>query len=159
MIWEHDYTQKGIGKFFKDLGECIWHSWIKHRVMVCDMFSDYDIIQMKEYVIRKEYWTDEKTKDLHAKGYRICEGLPSHDNLAWMGVPVMCKLHGFKTCEIDSKDSPTFLNDRMQNNLLNKFARSLARAVTLGGMDLQKILLMAGLGVAAIIGMKVMGVF
>lgn len=157
MIWEHDHTiKKG---FFKSLGECIYHYWIKHHVMVCDMFSDNDIIQQKEYVIRKEYWTDEKPKNLHAMGYRICEGLPGHDNLAWMGVPILCKLHGFKTYEIDSKDSPTFLNDRMNNNLLNKFAKSLARAATLAGMDVQKILLMAGLGVAAVIGMKLLGVF
>ena len=159
MIWKYDYTQKGIGKFFKDVVLCYWHSVIKRHVMVCDMCGDYDIIQMKEYVIRVDYWTDEKLKDLHAKGYRTCEGLPGHDKLAWAGVPVMCKLSGFKTYEIDSKDSPTFLNDRMQNNLLNKFAKSLARAVTLGGMDLQKILLMAGLGVAAVIGLKMMGVF
>lgn len=159
MIWEYDHTQKGIGKFFKDLKECFWHSLIKHHVMVCDMFSDYDIIQQKEYVIRKDYWTDEKSKNLHAMGYRGCEGLPAHDNLAWIGVPVMCKLHGFKILEIDSKDSPTFLNDRMSNNLLNKFAKSLARAAALAGMDVQKFVLMAGLGIAAVIGMKVLGVF
>lgn len=159
MIWEHDHTEKGLGKFFKNVKECFWHSWIKHRVFVCDLFSDYDIIQQKEYVIRKEYWTDEKSKNLHAMGYRNCEGLPGHDNLVWFGVPVLCKLHGFKTIEIDSKDSPTFLNDRMNNNLLNKFAKSLARAATLAGMDIQKLLLMAGLGIAAVIGMKLLGVF
>ena len=159
MIWEHDYTEKGIGKFFKDLKDCFYHSWIKHHIMVCDMYSDFDVIQQKEYVIRKEYWTDEKSMNLHAAGYRSCEGLPGHDNLAWIGVPIMCKLHGFKTCEIDSKDSPTFLNDRMSNNLLNKFARSLARAATLAGMDIQKFILMAGLGVAAVVVMKFMGVF
>lgn len=156
MIWEHDHTKRG---FFRNLKECIWHSWIKHRVMVCDMISDWDIVQQKEYVIRKEYWTDEKLKKLHETGYRRCEGLPGHDNLAWVGVPVMIKLHGFKTIEIDSKDSPTFLNDRMSNNLLNKFAKSLARAATLAGMDIQKLLLMAGLGIAAVIGMKLLGVF
>ena len=89
MIWKYDYTQKGIGKFFKDVVLCYWHSVIKRHVMVCDMCGDYDIIQMKEYVIRVDYWTDEKLKDLHAKGYRTCEGLRGHDNVAWAGVPVM----------------------------------------------------------------------
>ena len=47
----------------------------------------------------------------------------------------------------------------MSNNLLNKFAKSLARAAALAGMDIQKLLLMAGLGIAAVIGMKLLGVF
>lgn len=158
MIWEYDHTERGLFKFIKDIGRCFKHSWIKQRVFVCDMYADYDLIQQKEYVVRKEYWTDEKKKDLHARGYRLCEGLPGHDNIAWMGVPVLCKLHGFKVLE-DVKDSPTFLNDRMKNNLLKKFAASLARAAVLMGMDLQKLLLLGGLGVAAVIGMKLLGVF
>ena len=80
-----------------------------------------------------------------------------------MGVPVFMKLHGFKMIEADdpraSKDDPMFLNDRMQNNLLNKFAKSLARAAALAGMDLQKLILMGAIGIAAVIGMKVFGVF
>ena len=61
--------------------------------------------------------------------------------------------------ETEEKDNPMFLNDRMQSNLLNKFAKSLARAAVIGGMDIQKLILMAGIAVAAIFGMKVLGVF
>jgi hypothetical protein len=159
MKWKHDYTEKGFIKFIKDGAECFWHSWIKHRVLVCDMIADYDLMQHKEYCIREEYWTDDKKSMLHERGYRICEGLPGHDNLAWMGTPVMMKLYGFKTIEEISKDNPSFLNDRMQNNLLNKFAKSLASAAALAGMDVQKILVMVGLGIAAVVGMKLFGVF
>ena len=159
MEWDYNYYERGLGKFFKDCFKCFWHSWIKHRVLVCDMIADYDLIQHKEYCIRREYWTDDKLSMLHERGYRICEGLPGHDNLAWMGTPVMMKLYGFKTIEETTKDNPSFLNDRMENNLLNKFARSLARASTLAGMDIQKLILMAVLGVAGVIGMKYFGVF
>ena len=71
----------------------------------------------------------------------------------------MVKFHGFKMIETDCKDSPMFLNDRMQSNLLNKFAKSLARAALVAGMDLQKIILMGVIGIAALIGMKMFGVF
>lgn len=160
MRWKYDYTgSRKFGKMFSDGIQTFYHFWIKHHVIVCDIIADYDLLQHKEYFIREDYWTDEKLANLHEQGYRSCENLPDHDNLAWFGVPVMVKFHGFKTIEIDSKDDPRFLNDRIQNNLLNKFARSLARAAALAGMDIQKLVLMAGLGIAAIIGMKIFGVF
>ena len=160
MRWRYDYTgSRKFGKIISDGIQTFYHFWIRHRVIVCDIIANYDVVQHKEYFIREDYWTDEKLANLHEQGYRSCENLPDHDNLAWFAVPVMIKLHGFKTIEIDSRDDPRFLNDRIQNNLLNRFARSLARAATLAGMDIQKLVLMAGLGVAAIIGMKIFGVF
>lgn len=157
--WKYDYTNRAFGKTFIDLGQTVWHFWIKKRIMVCDIHADYDVLQHKEYYVRHSYWTDEKASMLHERGYRVCKNCPDHDNLAWMGVPVLIKLHGFKTIETDEKDNPSFLNDRMNNNLLSKFAKSLARAAMVGGMDLQKLLFMGIIGVGAIIGMKVLGVF
>ena len=163
MRWKYDYTgSRKFGKIISDGIQTFYHFWIRHRVIVCDIIANYDVVQHKEYFIREDYWTDEKLANLHEQGYISCENLPDHDNLAWFAVPVMIKLHGFKTIEIintKNRDDPRFLNDRIQNNLLNKFARSLARAATLAGMDIQKFILMAGLGVAAIIGMKIFGVF
>ena len=159
MRWKYDYTNRAFGKTFIDGAMCFWNYWIKKRVMVCDIYANDDFIQDKEYYIREDNWTDEKLAILHEKGYKKCENLPDHDNIGWIGVPVMVKFHGFKTIETDCKDSPMFLNDRMQSNLLNKFAKSLARAAVIGGMDIQKLILMAGIGVAAVFGMKVLGVF
>ena len=159
MRWKYDYTNRAFGKTFIDGAICFKNYWIKKRVMVCDIYADYDLIQDKEYYKREDNWTDEKLASLHEQGYKRCENLPDHDNIGWIGVPVMVKFHGFKTIETESKDSPMFLNDRMQSNLLNKFAKSLARAALVAGMDLQKIILMGVIGIAALIGMKMFGVF
>lgn len=159
MRWKYDYTNRAFGKTFIDGAICFKNYWIKRRVMVCDIYADYDLIQDKEYYKREDNWTDEKLTVLHEQGYKRCENLPDHDNIGWIGVPVMVKFHGFKTIETESKDTPMFLNDRMQSNLLNKFAKSLARAALVAGMDLQKIILMGVIGVAALIGMKMFGVF
>lgn len=163
MRKKYNYTKRGFGKTLTDLGGTISNFWIKKRCIVCDIIADYDVVQHKEYFIREDYWTDESISSLHERGYRICENLPDHDNLAWVGVPVMIKFWNFKTIEITdpdgSQDDPMFLNDRMESNLLNKFARSLARAAALAGMDLQKLILMAGIGIAAVVGMKMLGVF
>lgn len=163
MKWEYDYTNRAFGKTFSDAAKTIKHFWIKKRVMICDITAYYDPVQGKEYFIREDSWTDMKTATLHEMGYRICENLPGHDNLAWVGVPIMIKLNGFKMQEVTdpefTKDDPMFLNDRMESNLLNKFAKSLARASLVAGMDIQKLILMGGIAIAAIVGMKFMGVF
>ena len=163
MRWKYDYTDRRFGKTFADLFQVIKHSWIKHHVIVIDLIADYDVLQHKEYYIREEYWTDEKLTSLHECGYKKSENTPDHDNLAWIGVPIMIKIRDFKTTEITdpeaSRDDPMFLNDRMESNLLKQFAKSLARAATLAGMDLQKLILMGAVGIAAVVGMKMFGVF
>lgn len=157
-MWDYDYLHRS---FFKDLYLNIRHRVINKRVLVVDIIAKHSNSQNKDYYERKEYWSDTPLSVLHENGYRICEGL--HDNIAWIGVPVMMKLHGFKMIEVDdpnfSKDTPSTLNDRMNNNLLNKFAKSLARAAAIAGMDIQKMILIAAVGIGAIVGMKIFGVF
>lgn len=157
-MYEYDYLNRG---FFKDLLQNVWHRMIHRRVLMVDIIARHSNVQNKDYYERKEYWTDTPLKILHENGYRICDGI--HDSIAWIGVPVMMKLHGFKMIEVDdpnfSQDTPSTLNDRMNNNLLNKFAKSLARAAAIAGMDIQKMILIAGVGIAAIVGMKIFGVF
>ena len=86
-----------------------------------------------------------------------------HDSLIWWGVPVYARLYNLRTIEIidpnASQDTPSFLYDRMKSNLATKWARGLARISAIAGMDVQKLVLMGGIAVAAIIGMKYMGVF
>ena len=161
MNWKYDHRDKSLFKFFKDGAKCFWHYWIKHRVLVVDIIGEHSNVQNKDYYIHDEYWTDTAQEDLHANGYRICEGL--HDSLAWWGVPVLMKLYNFKLIEIDDpnfpNDTPSILDDRMRNNLLNKFAKALARAAASAGMDIQKMILIGAVGIAAIVGMKIFGVF
>ena len=158
MNYDHDYLNGG---FFKDLFENIKHRMIHKRVLVVDLIGEHSEVQNRDYYDRREYWTDTPKRILHENGYRICEGL--HDNLAWFGVPVMMKIYNFKIKEVTdpnfSQDTPSTLNDRMNNNLLNKFAKSLARAAAIAGMDIQKMILIAAVGIGAIVGMKMFGVF
>ena len=163
MKKEHKYTEYGFIKFLKDGAECFWHFWIRHRVLIVDVtgkmvyFGEKARLRQREVYDRKEYWVDTPVEKIHEDGYRRCEGL--HDNLAWFGVPVFMKFNEIRIKEEQGLDSPRFLYDRSQNNLTTKFARSLARAQALTGMDWQKLLLMGGIGIAAVIGMKVLGVF
>lgn len=161
MQIEHNYTKRGIIKAFKDLYECVWYGWIRGLRLKVDLKGKEHLISGRQGYERTEYWTDEKPEDLHAKGYRSVEGLKN--SLIWYGVPVYGKLQGFRTIEITdpaaSKDTPMTLDDRMHSNLTTKFAKSLARATTLAGMDIQKMVLMGAIAVGAVLGMHYFGVF
>lgn len=161
---KHDYTEKGFIKFIKDGAECFWNFWIKHRVLVVDLrakisyFGSKEVMREREGYDRTEYWTNEKPEKIYEDGYKRCEGL--HDNLAWIGVPVFMKFYDVHMiADPDEKDSPRFLYDRAMNNLTTRFAKGLARAQAIAGIDIQKLLLMGGIGIAAIVGMKFLGVF
>ena len=100
----------------------------------------------REVYERREYWTSVKPEQLYSEGYKRCEGV--HDNLAWFGVPVLMKLNNIHTLQVVDprvKDSPRYLYDRAMNNLTARFAKGLARAQIVGGMDIQKLLLMGGI--------------
>lgn len=161
MEIEHNYTQRGIIKAFKDLFECIWYGWIKGMRFKVDITGRNYMLKSNQWYDRKEYWTDQKSEDLHATGYKSIEGLKN--SLIWWGIPIYGRLQGFKTLELTdpnaSKDTPMTLDDRMHSNLTTKFAKSLARATTLAGMDLQKMLLMGAIAIGAVIGMHYFGVF
>ena len=76
---------------------------------------------------------------------------------------MLMRLYNLRTVEITdpdfSRDTPQTLNDRMSNNLVARFAKSLARATVIGGMDMGKVILMSVIGIGAFIGMKMFGVF
>ena len=158
---EHNYTKTGFVKFITDGAECFWNFWIRGRTLKVELIGKYNQILGREEYSRKEYWTDEKKEKLHEYGFRKCEGL--HDNIAWWGVPVLMRLYNLRTVEITdpdfSRDTPQTLNDRMSNNLVARFAKSLARATVIGGMDMGKVILMGVIGIGAFIGMKMFGVF
>ena len=158
---EHKYTDRDIFKPLRDMAEVFWHYWIRRRSLKVDIVGRWNPILKKEEYHRTENWVDEPSEKIHENGYRQIVGL--HDSLIWWGVPVYARLHNLRTIEIidpnASQDTPSFLYDRMKSNLSTKWARGLARISAIAGMDIQKLLLMGGIAVAAIIGMKYMGVF
>lgn len=157
----HNYTKRGIIKAFKDLFECFWYGWVRGMRLKVDFKGKENIINHRQGYERTEFWTKEKSEDLHAVGYKQIEGLKN--SLIWWGIPIYGRLQGFRTIEITdpnaSKDTPMTLDDRMHSNLTTKFAKSLARATTLAGMDLQKMALMGAIAVGAVLGMHYFGVF
>lgn len=158
---EHKYTDRDLFKPFRDIIEVFWHYWIKHRSLKVDIVGRWNPVLRKEEYHRTETWTDEPGENIHQIGYKQIIGL--HDSLIWWGVPIYARLYNLRTLEITdpdaTKDNPSFLHDRMTTSLSTRFAKSLARATALAGMDMQKLLLMGGIAAAAVFGMHYLGVF
>lgn len=153
----HDYTRE---TWWKNLGETIWHAWIKKRQLLIDVTAKPPELKGKAELIRREVWTDRPTDEIHAIGYRQCRGL--HDSIFWWGARMYCRLHNF--CEFDiasvypeKMDTPQTLNDEMESNSEDRFKRSLARASLGQAADWQKIGLIAILGAGVIFGAKLLG--
>lgn len=158
---EHKYTDRDLFKPFRDMWEVFWQYWIYHRSLKVDIVGKWNPVLNKEEYHRTEIWTDEPSEKIHQNGYKVIEGL--HDSLIWWGVPIYARLYNLRTVEITdpnaSRDTPTTLHDRMSTNLTTRFAKSMARATAIAGMDLQKLILMGAIGVGAILGMHFFGVF
>ena len=111
-------------------------------------------------LIRKETFTTQSSEELHAFGYRKCKGL--YDNILWMGIPVYVRIvggHIFDTSSNEySKDTAVTLHDAMTSDATTSFIKSMVKG-QIGTMDVQKLLFIGGIAAAAIIGMKVLGVF
>lgn len=117
-------------------------------------------------VERHDHWTQLSTQELELMGYRKCRGL--YDNLFWWGVPVYLRLEGLSQFDIRqvnergeliySQDTATTLHDVMTGNAVADFIKGLARGQP-ANMDIQKIIAIVIIGVGAVFGMHILGVF
>lgn len=153
----HEYTRE---TWWKNLGETVWHAWIKKRRLLIDLTGKPAELKGKPELSRREVWTDRSPEEIHGVGYRECRGL--HDSIFWWGARMYCRLHNF--CEFDiasaypeKKDTPQTLNDEMESNTDDRFKRALARASLGQVADWQKIGLIAVLGAGVVFGAKLLG--
>ena len=131
--------------------------WLKQRLMV-DFILAPSWLHTSQ-LIRKESFTDRPAADLHAVGYRRCRGL--YDSILWWGIPVYIRIQNgkvFDVSKIPSKDTAATLNDAMTSNATTDFIKGMSKG-QIPAMDMQKLLLIGGIAVAAIIGTKVIGLW
>ena len=161
MRIEHKYTRE---TFWTVLKETFYHGWIKKRKLIVDFVLRPDLPGLKKepQYIRREFWTDEYDDELSAKGYKPSKGL--HDSILWSGVRIYVRLHNtveFPIAEIypTKKDTSFTLNDAMLSDTDAKFKKSLAKAALTSAADWQKIILIGGVAVAAVILSKYFGLW
>lgn len=146
------------GGFFTDLKSRRAH---KGQSLLITFFlkEDYGApiqIGRKEEYVRREEWVNFSRSEIAKMGYTQCEGLK--DSLAWWGVPIYCRFIGGRTAMAEDLQTATTLNDRMRSHATRDFIKGLFKG-SLPAMDIQKIGLLAILGVGAILGMWWLGVF
>lgn len=159
----HEYWRDS---FFYDLKMNITQSWFKEKNLKIDIILKPDVLGGSPGYIRSEEWTDETRAELSNKGYIRIEGL--HDSIAWAGSKIYCKIMNGEHADVHitdlkgafiwSQDTSATLNDFMQSNATRDFIKGMGRTA-LATMDFQKIVFIGIIGIGAVIGMKLMGVF
>ena len=145
-------------RFFYKLKETFRARLHRQRLAVKFILSP-EWTKSQQY-IREETFTNESPEGLIAVGYKRCKGL--HDSILWSGIPVYVKIIGGTEYDTTgpeySRDSSVTLNDAMNSNATQDFIKGMLRGA-MPTMDIQKIVFIALIGIGAIIGMKIIGVF
>jgi len=161
---EHQYWNKGLFYNFKMI---FWHRWIKGQVLKVDLIAKPDVLGDDRKYRRTEYWTNESTAELRSK-YDYKKAIKWYDSLLWGTVPVWIRLSNLEKFDIHQKDkagnyiysqdTSATLNDVMTSNATAQFIKQMAK-IAMSKMDMQTMILMAIVGVGAIVGLHYLGIF
>lgn len=154
---QHKYTKESI---FTTPFEIFYQRWILQRKLVVDIYLKPGELGGKDYYRQEEYWTNEDSDDIHAKGYLDAVGL--HDSIFWTWTNIYVRIHNaveFPIAEIypAKKDTAYTINDSALSRAVEKFKRAMSRVQLTQSADWQKLGLIAVLGVGVVIGTKILG--
>lgn len=167
------YADKTLGKKFVDMKDRLIQYTLGTRVLKVDVsFQKYQTMQdsvagtWSEGYSRYDRWTSDATEDLQRQGYLKVDGL--YDSIVYSGVPVFMRINNAKIFDVHvkdangnflySQDTAATLHDSMTSNATQNFLKGMNR-VAWQTMDLQKIVMIAIIGVGAIFGMYMLGFF
>lgn len=163
---EHEYWNTSLFYILKMIIVC---HWIKGMVLKVDLIGKPDVLGSgKDPKYRRvEYWTNEPTHILRSK-YDYKKAIKWYDSLLWAGVPVWMRLSNLEQFDIHvkdkngkfiySQDTSATLHDVMTSNATITFIKQMAKTV-MSKMDIQTMVLMAIVGVGAVVGLHYLGIF
>lgn len=167
-----DYTEEDAFTLLKII---FVNKWIYKRKLVAHFRYSmiYDNFYRPDYtptrsLTREEYWVDTKSKDLGSLGYKPVKGL--HDSIIWMGVKTYLIVENGKAFNVPQtkdeygnweypQDTAETLNDYASSSATQKFIAAMSKVATLGTMDMQTIIMIVIIGIGAVFGMYMLGVF
>lgn len=165
---DYDYTRDDF-KFIRDLVGRFKHRTMKGQRMMIDiaMYSQVHGGRKRFYYTRVDRWTDKPGTQLHSEGYLPVTNMPGLNSLAWWGVPVYIQIRGGKRFDIAQKDAEGYLiysqdtaatlHDELNSRATLDFLKGMAKT-SLPAMDVQKMIMIAIIGVGAFLGLMMMGI-
>ena len=163
---KHDYANATLWSDFK---ERIKRRTLKGERIYIEMVGYVEIIdgEKVQKCRRLDRWTEDRNSDLRYHGYTKVINFPGYDSLIWWNVPVYLKLINFHQFDVHKKDeygrylysqdTAGTLHDEMVSTATHDFLKGLFKT-SLPAIDLQKLGLIAILGIGAIFGLMMMGV-
>lgn len=156
---DHDYTQDS---FFRNIATAFYHHiWKKEKLLIRFILKP-DVIPGEPLYLRREEWTTKSIAEINADGFVDCKGL--HDSISWLGTRMYCRIENGQEYPIREmwpmkKDTAYTLNDAMLSNTDAQFKKSLAKANMAMAADWQKIALIGGIGIIAVVLTKYFGIW
>lgn len=164
---EHDYAE---ATFWGDVSERIKRRTFSGEKIYIELWGYTNVTpdgRIEQKCRRMDRWTEEKKSMLRLKGFTKVNNFAGYDSIAWWGVPIYVKFNNFHQFDIHvkdaqgnfiySQDTAGTLHDEMVSNATWDFIKGLFRAA-LPSIDLQKMAMIAILGVGAFFGLMMMGV-
>lgn len=147
--------------------EVIKNRWLKGRKLKIDFIAKPAELGGDNEARIIERWTDETTAELREIGhYKKVIGWK--DSIVFAGVQCYIKIRNLEKfdqdvldsngCRIYSEDSASTLHDVITSNNIMQAIRNMAK-VAMSKMDIQTMVLIAIIGVGAVVGMHFLGVF
>lgn len=161
---EREYWRGG---FLDNIKERLAHRGEK---IIVDIWQKTEIVAGKKgaYYSRSDRWTQATSDELHSEGYLPGVRVPGYDSIEWSKQKVYVRLLNFQQYDIHvkddltgrylySQDTPSTLHDEMTSNATQDFIKAMFKT-TLPKMDVQKIIMIAILGVGAVFGLMMLGI-
>lgn len=167
MNVEYCYYKKGLAAMFVNLWQILWFGYWKGCKLLIDFTAaSVDLMPGQHEATMKMMWTDAPTDQICRMKYKTAKGF--NDNILFLFISQYARLHNFRCFDVQQKDSngiPIYcldtastLNDAMVSESDKAFLKGMSR-VALQSMDLQTIIMIVIVGVGAIFGMHMLGIF
>lgn len=162
---EYPYHKRGLGNWFVKLFFVLYYGIWKGCALIIDVYADPYLTGDGWCDIHK-MWVDWSTAEINEKKYKVAKGF--EDSFLFMFVPQYAKIHNMSPFDtsvkdpagnfIYSQDTASTLHDAMMSQSDIQFRKGMSK-IGFQTMDIQTIIMIAIVGVGAIFGLHMLGLF
>lgn len=167
MIYiEYPYYKRGLKNWIINTFFVLYYGVWKGCAMIIDVYAD-PFLPSIGWCDVKRFWVDWTTEKINEDKYKIAKGF--NDSLLFLFVPQYIRIHNMKAFDVSVKDPATgvyiysqdtasTLHDAMVSQSDMRFRKGMSK-VGMQTMDIQTIIMIVIVGVGAIFGLHMLGVF
>lgn len=166
MIYiEYPYYKRGLANWFIKTFYVLYYGIWKGCALIIDIYAD-PYLPNEGWCDIHKMWVDWKTETINDQKYKLGKGF--EDSLLFAFVPQYVRIHNLDCFDtsikdpagqfIFSQDTASTLHDAMMSQSDMQFRKGMSK-IGMQTMDIQTIIMIVIVGVGAIFGLHMLGVF